>query len=77
MGQHETTVFMEPMTAAQVLGVSTERVRQFVREGKLKAHRTWQDRGRGGRALFDPSDVNRLKQEREQQRRAREKGKKR
>lgn len=55
-------------TAARILGLSTERVRQLAQEGRLREMRTVD-----GCRLFSEEDVERLAAEREEQRRQRQK----
>ena len=48
--------------AARILGISEVRVRQIVEAGKLRVkHRTFD-----GRRFYDPEEVERLRQDREQ-----------
>jgi excisionase family DNA binding protein len=57
------TILLAPKDAAKALGVTTSRVQQLAREGRLR-----EIRDSGGRRLFRPRDVERLRWEREQQR---------
>ncbi|MDR7400579.1 MAG: MerR family transcriptional regulator [Armatimonadota bacterium] len=57
---------LAPKDAAQRLGVTTSRVQQLAREGKLREIRDSQ-----GRRLFRPEDVERLRRQREAERRVR------
>ncbi|HXE73652.1 MAG TPA: helix-turn-helix domain-containing protein [Candidatus Nitrosotenuis sp.] len=57
---------LAPKDAAAMLGVTTARVQQLAREGKLP-----EIRDSAGRRLFRLEDVERLKHERERQRLAR------
>ncbi len=54
---------LAPKHAALALGVTTERVRQLVRSGRLLAFRD-----SAGRHLFPESEVERLRREREARR---------
>ncbi len=60
---------LAPKHACELLGLSTSRLQQFDREGKLHALRD-----SAGRRLFREQDVLRLKAERERQRQARHAG---
>lgn len=55
---NDLTNLMSPGRAARELGISSERVRQLIRSGRLRAERT--ELG----ALIHPDDVERLRLER-------------